>query len=229
MAWIKQNTLTSPLPKDSAHDQKHLDCQQAAAAYEQLRPGSYLIWIRQESLSTVTGVKEFKQFFKKMKLICEWSAQHLEARFELPTGLFSPFVYIFQKELNLESVHDHHPKQITLTGHIRSYIEIPRLLEESFKAELSQNLSHIKIEVEQSSLAQSEWLKSWPLDQDLTATSSLSQPTLQDWIDTHKINFSISSPLIWSTYTVARGIFAPYRNADFVNITSCPYSGRTTS
>jgi len=138
---------------------------QACVALTKLRPGGLLWWARQEPLSSKDGCETLNFLLERAKLCFEWDFSQIEHTLPVGTPLFPGHLYLFKKEINLENRLSHRPIRHTIRGYLRSHIELPLILEDSFTAAHASNplpRGQWSIHSHSSPTCQREWLEKWP-------------------------------------------------------------------
>ncbi|MBI4925299.1 MAG: hypothetical protein HY843_05175 [Bdellovibrio sp.] len=137
---------------------------QACVALSKLRPGG-LLWIaREEPLAQHEGQECLNFLLEKAKLLCEWSFTDVNHTLPLTAPLFPKYLYLFQRETNIQNRLENYPLRISIEGQIRSHIEVPLLLSDAFTLEHPSppQREHWKIHHQQSPSPQKEWSELWP-------------------------------------------------------------------
>ncbi len=142
---------------------------QACVAISKLRPGGFLLWAREEPLSSVEGHEALGFLLEKGKLLAEWNFSGVEHSLPATAALFPRYVYLFYREPGVTERHAHRPLRVIVRGQLRSHVEVPLLLQESFLA-LSRNPAqnqlstrgHWQIRLQLSPTSQKDWSDRWP-------------------------------------------------------------------
>ena len=103
---------------------------QACVALSKLRPGGLLWWAREEPLSQQDGTEVLAFLLERGKLVCEWDLSSLDHQLPVSLPLFPRYLYLFSRESNTEARMSHRPLRISLSGQVRSHIEVPVVLED---------------------------------------------------------------------------------------------------
>jgi hypothetical protein len=147
---------------------------QACVALSKLRPGALFWWAREEALSSKDGTEVLTFLLERAKLCCEWDFSELDH--SLPAGLplYPRHLYLFQKELNVETRLSHRPVRHAISGQLRSHVELPLLLEDAFQAAHQEvkPRGNWSILSHPSPTPQQEWVEKWP---DPTSQTTLKQ------------------------------------------------------
>ncbi len=145
---------------------------QACVSMSKLRPGAFLWWAREEALSSKDGIEVLNFLLDRAKLCCEWDFSEVEH--SLPAGLplYPKHLYLFQKELHVETRLSHRPVRHSISGQLRSHVELPLLLEDAFQSAWDevQPRGNWRILSHPSPTSQREWGEKWP---DPTSQSTL--------------------------------------------------------
>jgi hypothetical protein len=145
---------------------------QACVSLSKLRPGAFLWWAREEALSSKDGNEVLHFILDRAKLCCEWDFSELEHSLPFSVPLYPKHLYLFQKEIHVETRLSHRPVRHSVSGQMRSHVELPLVLEDLFQSAYRQVqprgqwtlLSH------PSPTSQREWVEKWP---DPTSQSTL--------------------------------------------------------
>ncbi|MBU6374946.1 MAG: hypothetical protein KGQ59_03020 [Bdellovibrionales bacterium] len=146
---------------------------QACVAISKLRPGGFMWWIRQEPLHASDGSEALQFLLDRGKLISEWdfsgvnlSLQQSDEKQTLPR-----YIYLFQRETDVQLKLEHHPLRVCARGNLRSHIELQPLLndalqqafveQDGLQPRISAKYSW-QILLQRSPLAQREWADNWP-------------------------------------------------------------------
>jgi hypothetical protein len=151
---------------------------QACVSMTKLRPGGLLWWLRQEPLHASDGSEALQFLLDRGKLVAEWDFSGLTLGFpqNSPKPVLPRYLYLFERETDVQKKLDHHPRRVWIRGQLKSQIEIQPLLEESLKTlnfdseGLSKSVSEDskapkkswQILVQQHPLPQREWADHWP-------------------------------------------------------------------
>jgi hypothetical protein len=137
---------------------------QTCVTLSKLRPGGWLWWGREESLSPQDGNEVLSFILDRAKLACEWDFSHLEHSLPVSLPLFPKYLYLLVREPKVEERITHRPMRVTLTGQIRSHIELPLMLEDSLVAleRQPQTRGHWQIHTQISPTCQKDWADRWP-------------------------------------------------------------------
>ncbi|MFZ9596357.1 MAG: hypothetical protein ACO3A2_09800, partial [Bdellovibrionia bacterium] len=147
---------------------------QACVALSKLRPGGFLLWMREENLTNKDGSDMLNFLLERAQLVCEWDFSELQHSLPSSVPLFPKHMYLFQRETNLEARLSHRPTRHSIHGHLRSHVELPLLLEDTLTCALEGKsprgqwnvISHI------SPTPQRDWMEKWP---EPTAQSTILQ------------------------------------------------------
>jgi hypothetical protein len=137
---------------------------QTCVTLSKLRPGGWLWWGREEPLSPQDGNEVLSFILDRAKLACEWDFSHLEHSLPVSLPLFPKYLYLLVREPNVEERLSHRPMRVTLTGQIRSHIELPLMLEDSLTTleRQPQARGHWQIHMQTSPTCQKDWADRWP-------------------------------------------------------------------
>jgi hypothetical protein len=137
---------------------------QACVALNKLRPGGLLWWAREEALSSKDGSEVLNFLLDRAKICFEWDFSELEHSLPMGIALFPKYLYLFQKEPNIESRHSHRPIRHSVHGVLRSHVELSLLLSDIFQSALRppQPRGHWSILSHPSPTPQRDWLEKWP-------------------------------------------------------------------
>jgi len=137
---------------------------QACVALSKLRPGGILIWTRDEPLGQIDGAGVLSFILDRAKLLAEWDFSHLEHALPSPLPVFSKHIYLLMRENDVEARLSHRPLRISVAGQIRSHVELPMLLEDSFKSwkKTVESRGPWQITLQKSPTPQKNWTESWP-------------------------------------------------------------------
>ena len=142
---------------------------QACVSLTKLRPGGLLWWAREEALTQKDGHEVLNFLLERSKLLMEWDFSELEHSLPTSLPLFPKHLYLFQRELHLETRLSHRPIRNCIQGLLRSHVELPQLLTEAFECfqgtpNLRSSLSRgqWKIMSYTSPSPQRDWLEKWP-------------------------------------------------------------------
>jgi len=174
-----KNSTTTP--------QTSLGTLQACVALTKLRPGSYLLWIREEPLGLIEGQRALSFMFERSVLVAEWNLSEITHQLPSSDQPFSKYLYLFKRESDLQTRVQHRPVRVSAQGQLRSYIELPQFMHEILNAPFSlgeegafesygeksglQAPAPWSIFAQRSTLPQMEWIEHWP--------ASCDQGTLQ--------------------------------------------------
>ncbi len=147
---------------------------QACVSLSKLRPGALFWWAREEALSSKDGAEVLHFLLERAKLCCEWDFSELEHTLPSTLPLFPKHLYLFQKELDVETRLAHRPIRHSISGQLRSHVELTLLLEDVFQAAAQevQPRGNWSILSYPSPTSQREWVEKWP---DPTSQSTLRQ------------------------------------------------------
>lgn len=147
---------------------------QACVSLSKLRPGALFWWAREEAISSKDGAEVLHFLLDRAKLCYEWDFSEIEH--SLPAGLplYPKHLYLFQKELHVETRLSHRPIRHSISGQLRSHVELPLLLEDAFLAAFQtvQPRGNWSILSHPSPTSQREWVDKWP---DPTSQTTLRQ------------------------------------------------------
>jgi hypothetical protein len=145
---------------------------QACVALGKLRPGGMLIWAREEPLGSKEGSEVLNFLLDRSRLIYEWDYSQLEHSLPLAAPLYPKYLYLFQRETQLEARLAHRPIRQTIQGQVRSHIEVPIVLEDSFETAAHSLHSNSPSPVQprgqwnflshHSPTSQKDWVDKWP-------------------------------------------------------------------
>lgn len=146
---------------------------QACVAMSKLRPAGYMWWMRQEPLHASDGSEALQFLLDRGKLIGEWDFSGLTLSFQQSEEkpALPRYIYLFQRETDVQLKLDHHPLRICARGNLRSHIEIQPLLNEALQhAFTDSEILHQKtisklswqVLAQRHPLAQREWADHWP-------------------------------------------------------------------
>jgi hypothetical protein len=138
---------------------------QAVVALSKLRPGGLLWWAREEPLSTQDGQELLGFMLDRARLVCEWDFSGVEHQLPGSRPLFPKYLYLLKRDPSVETRITHRPMRATLTGQIRSHVEVPIFLKDAFSSIIRnepQSHGHWKIHLQQSPTEQREWAERWP-------------------------------------------------------------------
>lgn len=138
---------------------------QACMSLTKLRPGGLLWWSREEPLSAIDGEEMLGFALERAKLVCEWDFSQISHSLPGSRPSFPKYLYLFQREYNLEQRASNRPMRISLHGQVRSHVEVPLLLADALRS-LHQRSTSSKgqwqIHLHQSPTPQKEWAERWP-------------------------------------------------------------------
>lgn len=145
-------------------DRISLGALQAVVSITKLRPGGLLWWARETPLSHQEGQDVLKFILDQSTLKMEWDLSQIDHALPSQRPLFPKHLYLFQREMDLAVRSAHRPVRVQATGSIRSHVEVPILLKDSFQAPQSGYLSRSqwKVHVYVSPSQQLEWSDHWP-------------------------------------------------------------------
>jgi hypothetical protein len=142
---------------------------QSCVALTKLRPGGLMWWAREESLTPVEGSEALTFVLDRAKIVCEWDFSELSHSLPSTLPLFPRFLYLMKREPDLHERMSHRPLKITVSGQIRSHVEVPLILADALRAADSQgrntssgSRAHWQIQVHTSPTTQHEWHDRWP-------------------------------------------------------------------
>ena len=137
---------------------------QACVALSKLRPGGLLWWAREEPLSEQDGAEVLAFLLDRGKLICEWDLSQLDHQLPVSLPLFPRYLYLFSREGDVETRMSHRPLRISLSGQIRSHIEVPVVLEDMLASVVRQATprGQWQIHAQTSPSSQKDWASRWP-------------------------------------------------------------------
>jgi hypothetical protein len=137
---------------------------QACVALSKLRPGGLLWWAREEPLSQQDGSEVLAFLLDRGKLLCEWDLSSLDHQLPVSLPLFPRYLYLFARETGVENRLSHRPLRISLSGLIRSHIEVPVVLEDMLLSAVRQTPSRgqWQIHSQASPTPQKDWADRWP-------------------------------------------------------------------
>ncbi len=171
---LRENLETLPYFKKLRSPGTSLGDLQACVALSKLRPGALFWWAREEALSSKDGTEVLSFLLDRAKLCCEWDFSELEH--SLPSGLplYPRHLYLFQKEVHVETRLSHRPVRHSISGQLRSHVELTLLLEDAFHCAFQeiQPRGNWAILSHPSPTSQREWLEKWP---DPTSQTTLKQ------------------------------------------------------
>ena len=138
---------------------------QACVTAAKLRPGGLLWWIREEPLSDSDSGEVIACLFERLALVCEWDFSGITHSLPSRSPLFPKHLYLFRREPGNESRMFNKPWRVSLSGQLRSHVEIPAFLAEAFDFGKSQTgvRGHWQLHAAQSVLPQKEWAARWPV------------------------------------------------------------------
>ncbi|MBI2711810.1 MAG: hypothetical protein HYX41_02945 [Bdellovibrio sp.] len=137
---------------------------QACVALNKLRPNGLLWWAREESLNAKDGRELLNFLLDRAKLIGEWDFSDLEHSLPLDKPLFPKNLYLFQRENHLETRLSHRPIRYSVTGNLRSHVEVSLVLEDALQTPFRevQPRGQWSILTYPSPSPQREWIDKWP-------------------------------------------------------------------
>ena len=150
---------------------------QACVALNKLRPNGLLWWAREESLTGKDGRELLNFLLDRAKLIAEWDFSELDHGLPVSSPLFPKHLYLFQRENHLETRLSHRPLRHSVTGVLRSHIEVGLVLEDVLRAHFEeiQPRGGWSILTYPSPSPQREWIDKWPDPASQTVIRSLDQ------------------------------------------------------
>jgi len=138
---------------------------QACMTLSKLRPGGLMWWGREEPLSQQDGPEVLSFLLERSKIVCEWDFSHLEHALPTSLPLFPKYLYLLSRETRVEERLSHRPLRITLSGQIRSHIELPVMLQDALESATQANpqpRGQYQIHQQVSPTPQKDWAERWP-------------------------------------------------------------------
>ncbi len=137
---------------------------QACVSLTKVRPGGLMLWAREEPLSATDGMEALGFLMDRAKILCEWDLSKVEHSLPSRVPLFPKYLYLLQRESDVEARLTHRPTRITLQGQIRSHIEVPLILEDAMQSYSKSSVSrgNWKIHTYKSPTQQKDWAERWP-------------------------------------------------------------------
>lgn len=167
---IKKTFEPHPVFQKFKSEKTSLGAIQACVALSKLRPGGHLLWARETPLGPDDGPTAIELLLGKATLACEWDFSHVHHSLPTESPLYPKHVYLFRREIDVNTRRSHHPKIIKLRGQIRSHIEVPHFLTEAFQSHFhpeqvssrQSSRGKWKAVAHESPLCQQEWMENWP-------------------------------------------------------------------
>lgn len=171
-ARLREQLDSLPYFKKLKSASTSLGALQACVTMSKLRPGGCLWWAREQPLSQQEGKEVLSFLLDRGKLICEWDFSYLEHQLPVGLPLFPKYLYLFIRETKVEERISHRPLRITLSGQIRSHIEVPMVLEDALQANEKSYCvrGHWQLHIQRSPTSQKDWTDRWP---DLASQNNL--------------------------------------------------------
>jgi len=142
---------------------------QSCVALSKLRPGGLLWWAREEPLSAIDGNEVLNFLLDRARVVCEWDFSTLEHHLPSALPLVPKHLYLLVREPNVEARLNHRPFRVSVSGNVRSHVEIPAVLEAALTATLERGDSDSlgtphpwEIRLHQSPSPQKDWSEHWP-------------------------------------------------------------------
>jgi hypothetical protein len=137
---------------------------QACVTLSKLRPGGYLWWGREEPLSSQDGSEVLSFLLDRSRLVCEWDFSHLEHSLPVSLPLFPKHLYLLARETRVEERLGHRPLRVSLSGQIRSHIELPLMLDDALSSleHQPQPRGQWNVHIQTSPTPQKDWSERWP-------------------------------------------------------------------
>ncbi len=137
---------------------------QACVAISKLRPNGLLWWAREEALTSHDGIEVLNFLLDRAKLICEWDLSEIEHSLPSTVPLFPKYLYLLQREPQVESRFSHRPLRLSAQGSIRSHVELPIFLEDILQSTTQKHVprGNWTLRCQKSPMAQKEWAEKWP-------------------------------------------------------------------
>jgi hypothetical protein len=142
---------------------------QSCVALSKLRPDGMLWWAREEALSPLEGSEALNFVLERAKIVAEWDLSLLTHSLPGKLPLFPKYLYLMKREPDLHERMAHRPLKISVSGQIRSHVEVPLVLADLLRAgdahlrkENQTTRAHWSIQVHQSPTPQHEWADRWP-------------------------------------------------------------------
>lgn len=166
---LREQLETLPYYKKLRAGATSLGTLQACVALSKLRPGGVLLWAREEPLGPLEGQEALRFLLDRARFVAEWDFSELEHELPVSRPLFPRYLYVFTKDSTLTTRLDNRPLKITLSGQVRSHVEMPLLFEDAFRA--VRNSPHApgpaprgqwQVQLSQSPTAQRVWIDHWP-------------------------------------------------------------------
>ena len=156
---------------------------QAVVSLGKLRPGGVFLWAREEPISEIDGAEIIATILERTKILCEWDFSELEHHLPAHLPVFPKYVYLFSREIKVDERMTHRPMRISVSGSIRSHVEIPAVLADAFKSLRSEVTprGNWKINATRSTTSQRDWSERWPdpaLSSTLRALEKLREASL---------------------------------------------------
>ena len=167
----KQRGLLENLPyfKKLVTTGTSVGCLQAAVAITKLRPYGKMLWARETPLTLEEGADAIGFLFSRGRLLAEWDLSAVEHHLPTKTPLFPRYWYLFEREIDTERRSTHRPRRVSVTGAIKSHIEVSTFLEEVLRAGIGEPQAQVgggrsqwRMHVAVSPTAQKDWLSHWP-------------------------------------------------------------------
>lgn len=195
---------------------------QACVALSKLRPGGLMWWSRPEPLTSSDGNEMLHFMLERSKLICEWDLSGVEHSLPTATPLFPRYLYLFIREPDVQQRLTHRPARISVSGQMRSHVEMPLLLEDALQAvsRSSQPRGLWQVRAHVSPTCQKDWADRWPDPSGLEAVRALeelqarSTPLASATTIRHTPQGDPERDHAWSVHSSMRGfwIAADYRD-----------------
>lgn len=142
---------------------------QASVAMTKLRPKGLLFWARNDLLEQSHGQGMLQFLLERAKLVAEWNLSELEHSLPTQHRLFPKVLYLFSREVDIQSRLLNRPLRVFARGKIRSHVELPLLISDLMQT-VSQNemgfdlpkRNNWQIQVQKSPTIQKEWADRWP-------------------------------------------------------------------
>lgn len=136
----------------------------ALMAATKLRPGGLLFWSREQKLAATEDAESIRGIFERCTLKAEIDLGSIQYSLPGQKRVFPKFFYVFERTNDVPSLHHHHPLMVHVSGSLRSHIEVPLLLEDSFLSCNQETTArgNWSIHRRPSPIPQLEWLEHWP-------------------------------------------------------------------
>lgn len=166
---LKEKLEALPYYRPYRSSETSLGVLQALIAAGKLRQGGLLWWCRDERLSAEENAAALKAILDRCTLVAEWDFSAMDHQLPTQYSLFPKTLYLFRRELRIETRRLHQPRRIRVQGSLRSHVELEVFLDDVIQSAWEPRPARGAWEIlaRTSPLTQNQWTEHWPAPEDV--------------------------------------------------------------